>query len=126
MNKKLYDKIGFRRNGISWKNIHVRALLSTQQMQYLLNETINKDGVQRAEKRNLICRFKRRFKDKDYVQSYLYYKENILFETNFDLRGRTDILVDAFLLLDYRYIEKWKYNVIRDKNNCRKRKKTVK
>jgi hypothetical protein len=124
--RKLYDRIGFRRNGVSWKNLHVRGLLSTQHMQYLLNEAVNIDGLQRGDKRNLICRFKPRFKNNDSLQTYLYYKDNILFETNYQLRGRTDILIDAFLLLDFTYVQDCKISLIRDNYNCMKSKKTVK
>ena len=122
----LYDRIGFRRNGISWNNIHMKGLLSTQQMQYLLNEPINMDRLNKTERRNLLGRFRRRFKNNDSIQNYLFYKDNILYESNFRLRGRRDILIDAFLLLDYCYIESCKYSLTRDKHNCRRRNKTVK
>jgi hypothetical protein len=102
---------------MSWDKIQLISLLSTETMQYLLNEPIINE-ITPNRKRYLMRKFKKRFKDDDGVRLYLKKKQSRMVKAIiFGLKQR---FFDAYELLDFAFINdakrqltnNWKYNVL--------------
>ena len=90
---------------MTWDEIHLKLLLSTEAMQHLLNEPIAKEMTP-YKKRYLVKKFKRRFKDNDEVRLYFQKKQVGLAKAI--LRGGRKTFEDAYELLDFVFINETK------------------
>lgn len=102
-NKYPMEMYQIRRKVITWETLQLFDVITPNEMFYALNEENVITKLTSSNKRKLVARFKRRFKNHP-ISEYLQYKDGQLFQSFSYLKRDRISIKEALLLLDFHYL----------------------